>query len=158
MPPRGDRLRLRRWILWLAGLGMAADLDLLVGVHNAQSHSLGAALLVGATGAFLLWRRGTVAGARDAVNVGVVLAAAYGSHVLLDWLNSDTTPPIGVMALWPLDGAHYQSRLFLFHAISRHYDRPDFWQANLSAVIREVVLLTPPCLVGCWWLTRQRRP
>jgi membrane-bound metal-dependent hydrolase YbcI (DUF457 family) len=145
-----------RGLIGLAVLGMAADLDLLVGAHNAQSHSLGAAVLVGAAAAaLLLWRR-RGAGARVALRFGAVAAVAYGSHVLLDWLDSDTTPPIGVMALWPLDRDYYQSAWSLFLAISRRYDRPGFWRHNLVAVAREVALLGSLYLLVWWWLSGVR--
>ena len=26
---------------------------------------------------------------------------AYATHTLLDWLGTDASPPIGIMALWP---------------------------------------------------------
>jgi hypothetical protein len=39
----------RRALWTLAGIGAAADLDLLVGAHRGISHSLGAAVLAGLT-------------------------------------------------------------------------------------------------------------
>ncbi len=144
----------RRALLWLAALGMAADLDLLVGRHNAQSHSVGAALLVGAAAvAVLLWRA-PAGGRLSAPRIAVVAAAAYGSHVLLDWLNTDTAPPVGIMALWPFDHGYYQSPRPLFLAISRDYERPGFLSHNLAAIAREVALLAPLCVIVWWWVSR----
>ena len=64
------------------------------------THSIGAVRLVA------VWRRRSGrrrrvcdAGSRAALVVAAALA--YGSHLLLDWLGDDTTPPIGIMALWP---------------------------------------------------------
>ena len=37
--------------------------------------------------------------------LAVACAAAWASHVLLDWLGTDAMAPIGVMALWPVDSA-----------------------------------------------------
>ena len=48
-------------------------------------------------------------------------AFAFASHVLLDWLGSDASPPIGIMALWPFSSAYYESELHVFMAISRRY-------------------------------------
>ena len=75
------------------------DIDFLWGRHNMETHSLGAAALAGL--AVLAWTRG-----RD-VRLAVLVALAWASHVLFDWLGSDTTPPIGVMALWPCSADYY---------------------------------------------------
>src|SRR5919197_3123259 len=97
--------------------GAAADLDLLVGIHRGPTHSLGATLLtfvvVGLVTRNVWW--------------GTAASAAWASHVALDWLSTDTTPPIGEMALWPLTRAYYDSALHLFPAISRRYWLPEFW-------------------------------
>jgi len=84
----------------------------------------------------------------------LAVAAAYGSHLLFDWLGSDTTPPIGIMALWPLSDAFFQSDVQLFMAISRRYWLANFWSHNLTAVAWEVGLLGPPTLVVWWWRSR----
>ena len=84
----------------------------------------------------------------------LAVAAAYGSHLLFDWLGSDTTPPIGIMALWPFSGAFVQSDVHLFMAISRRYWLANFWSHNLTAVAWELALLGPPTLVVWWWRSR----
>ena len=72
------------------------------------------------------------------------MAAAWSSHILLDWLGSDTSPPIGIMALWPFTDGFYQSSAFLFDAISRRYWLPQqFIWGNLRAVVKEVLILGP---------------
>ena len=116
-----------------AGAAVAPDLDLLVGAHRGPTHSLAAAAIVGLV-TYTATRRGRVAAA---------LAAAYASHVLLDWLGRDTTPPIGVMALWPFSREYYESTLHLFRAISRRYWLPEFWVLNARAALRELVFLLP---------------
>ena len=60
----------------LAVLGMCADLDFVVGVHRSATHSIGATVVAGLAMAM------TVSTAR--LRMGLVGAAAYGSHVLLD--------------------------------------------------------------------------
>ena len=126
---------------------MTPDVDLLVGLHRGPTHSLSAALIVGLT-ACLLTRGGLVA---------LAAAAAYGSHTLLDWLATDTSAPIGIMALWPVTSDYYQSRLHLFGAISRRYWLAGFWGHNAKAVAREIALLGPPALLMLLAL-RRRRP
>jgi inner membrane protein len=138
-PPRtGSWLRSealeRPAILW-ALLGAAPDLDLLFGAHSTYTHSIGA---VAATFVVvLLWRRGRQ------IRVALACAAAVASHVVLDWLGTDTTPPLGVMALWPFTREFYQSPFFLFMAISRRWWLPGFYTQNAVAAVRELVILTP---------------
>lgn len=118
---------------WFALAGMAADLDLLAGIHSGPTHSAGATIIVGLF-TYLISRRWRFA---------VALTAAYASHVLLDWLGSDAAPPIGVMALWPFSTQHYESNRHLFYAISRRYWQSDFWDLNIRAVVREILVLVP---------------
>lgn len=133
------------WTIGFALLGAAADADLLLGIHSRQSHSLGAIALVTILAA--AW------GGRFDLRRGLACGLAYGSHVLLDWMGSDATPPIGIMALWPLTSEFYQSELFVFDAIWRDCWRAGFWAHNLGAVLREVALLTP-CAALVWWVRR----
>jgi hypothetical protein len=76
--------------------------------------------------------------------------------VLLDWLGSDTTPPIGIMALWPFTDGYYQSEFYVFDAILRSYWLAGFWAHNALAVVREIVVLGPVCWL-VWWLRRGPR-
>ncbi len=136
------------WTVGFALLGAAADADLALGIHSRQSHSVGVVVVVGVMAA--VW------GGRLDVRRGLACGLAYGSHVLLDWLGSDTTPPIGIMALWPFSTAFHQSDLFLFDAIWREPWRPGFLAHNLGAVAREVCLLAPVAVAIWWWRARRR--
>jgi membrane-bound metal-dependent hydrolase YbcI (DUF457 family) len=114
-----------RWTGWseaaLFGvLGALPDVDLLFGAHSGPTHSIGAAAIVGA----LAWVAQAAAGPDGRISASVrpiqialACLAAYGSHVLLDWLARDTTPPIGIMALWPFNRHYYESDLHIFLAI-----------------------------------------
>jgi inner membrane protein len=127
-----------------ACLGALPDLDLLVGAHSGPTHSVGAAILVGAVAVLV---RRTGAGRElwpTPLIAGVACAAAYASHVLLDWLSSDNSAPIGIMALWPFARAYYESDLHVFMAISRRYYQGwAFVRQNVTAVAREVIILLP---------------
>jgi membrane-bound metal-dependent hydrolase YbcI (DUF457 family) len=130
-----------------------ADIDLLVGTHRGPTHSLAAALLAGI--ATWVWfavgsATGPVKGdglciARDdrPLRFALAMTAAYATHTLLDWLGSDSSPPIGIMALWPFNREYYESPLHVFMAISRRYWLPDFWTLNARAIARELVILGP---------------
>ncbi len=139
-----------RWALLFAAAGMAADLDLLVGLHSQYTHSLGAAALVMAGALVLLVPRG---GGGRAVLLSVALGAAYASHVLLDYLATDTTPPIGIMALWPFSHGYYLSDLHIFGGISRRIWLAVTWREDFWSIAREIVILLP-ISAAIWWLRR----
>ena len=140
----GHRAEARRAAVF-AVAGMAADLDLLVGAHSGPTHGIGAAILIGLA-AYAVTQRGRLSAA---------MAAAYASHTLLDWLGSDSAPPIGIMALWPFSREYYESSLHVFQAISRRYRQPDFWLFNIRAITREVLVLGP--VVAAVVLLRRRK-
>jgi LexA-binding, inner membrane-associated putative hydrolase len=151
LPPRPIPTAASSWwrdVLAFALLGALPDLDLLAGMHSMHTHSLGAVLAVG----FLAW---SLTRKR---RLALACALAWGSHILLDWLGSDTSPPIGIMALWPITAAHYQSDLHVFDAISRRYWLPEqFIVGNLHAIAREVAIVLP-FVIGVWWGRGRSRP
>jgi inner membrane protein len=146
----------RRAEVWqpalFAAAGMAADVDLLFGAHSGPTHGLGAAVIVGivtiAAASALGWR------VHLALHLGVAVMAAYATHTLLDWLGSDSSPPIGIMALWPFSRDYYESSVHLFGAISRRYWLPHFWSHNLRALAWEIAILVPIAAVA--WVSRGR--
>jgi hypothetical protein len=118
-----------------------------VGSHSTYTHSIGAVALVTA----VAW-----AVTRDH-RWALALGAAWASHLLLDWMGSDTSHPIGIMALWPFSTAHYQSTLYLFDAISRRYWLPEqFIWGNLRAAAREVAILLPIAVAAAWVSSNNR--
>lgn len=124
-----------------AALGMVPDLDLLFPIeHRTISHSVTAAVVAGLVAAVLTGRG----------RIGLAASGAYATHVLLDWLGSDTTPPIGIMALWPVSRAYYESRLHLFYAVSRRFPTREFWVQNTRALLRELLILGPPAAITGW--------
>jgi membrane-bound metal-dependent hydrolase YbcI (DUF457 family) len=118
-----------------AVLGMAPDLDLLVGLHSTYTHSLAAVAVVTA----IAWTQRRGRRARWAVACG----GAVASHILLDWLGSDTTPPIGITALWPFSADYYQSSLNVFPAVSRRFGEWSFVVQNTKAALFETAVLVP---------------
>ena len=143
----------RREALLFAGLGTLADFDLLFGMHSGPTHGIGAAVLAGA----FAWLPSMAATARARMVLAVACVLAYASHTVLDWLGSDTSPPIGIMALWPFSPEYYESSLHVFMAVSRRIWQPErFWMQNLIALARELLILVPP-LVVIGWLRRARK-
>jgi membrane-bound metal-dependent hydrolase YbcI (DUF457 family) len=128
-----------------AALGAAPDLDLLFIAHRTVTHSLSAALFVGLFCAAL-----AANGRRPVARIGLMCAAAYGSHVFLDWLAADTNPPPGIQALWPLSREWFISGTDVF----RQTERRAIWTSasmlkNLGAIVQEVAILGPT-VVALW--------
>jgi membrane-bound metal-dependent hydrolase YbcI (DUF457 family) len=122
-------------LIAFAVVAVLPDLDFFWGRHNMETHSLGAAVLAGL--AVLLWTRG------KNVRLALAVTLAWSTHVLFDWLGSDDTPPLGVMALWPLTSNFYFADAFIFEAISRRYWLSNFIPHNAWAVAKEVLMLGP---------------
>jgi membrane-bound metal-dependent hydrolase YbcI (DUF457 family) len=134
-----------------AALAVAPDFDLVLpGAHRTYTHSVGAVAVVGVLSWLVLRRRHDPRDhPRDAALVAVALAAAYASHLLLDWLGSDPSIPPGLAALWPFSWHFYISNLDVFTPISRRYWNPDeFVWGNLRAVVRELVIMVPVALLA----------
>ena len=131
-----------------AGLAVLPDVDLLVGGHRTITHSLGALLFVGLFAAAL-----SANAERPIVRVSLMCAAAYGTHLLLDWLGADRFPPRGIALLWPLTDEWFISGLDVFRQTARQefLTAPIILQ-NLKAVVQEVVILGPA--LAALWLVR----
>ena len=140
----------RNAVTLVALAAVLPDIDFAWGRHNMETHSLGAAVLAGL--AVLAYTRGQ----NPRLALAVVLA--WSTHVLFDWLGSDDTPPLGVMALWPLTSTFYFADAFVFEAISRRYWLDNFIPHNAWAVIKETLILGPPLLLltALRWRARRR--
>jgi membrane-bound metal-dependent hydrolase YbcI (DUF457 family) len=142
---------------WDLGLGknaftllMAAavlpDIDFAWGGHNRETHSLGAAIIAGLV--VLAWKRSP--------RLALAVTLSWATHVLFDWLGSDDTPPLGVMALWPFNSNFYFADAFVFEAISRRYWLDNFITQNTWAVIKEILILGPIAITAFLWQVRRR--
>lgn len=134
--------------LLCAGLGAAPDLDLAFIAHRTVTHSLFAMLFVG------LFAAALAANARRPIaRVALMCAAAYGSHLLLDWLGTDYYPPRGIQLMWPLNQEWYISGLDVFRQTARLriFTRGPM-MTNLRAVLQEIAILGPAAVAI--WLVR----
>lgn len=151
----GELLNWRR-IGVIVAASLAPDLDLLLKLldgrnhHQQEAHSFGFAALaaLAAAAAFRLlgWPR--------PVALGSVVGLAWSSHVLLDYLNRDTNPPIGLMALWPWSREFYKFAWPIFLDVGG----PLSWETlrnSLLAAAWEAVVLLP--LFSLAWRWRGRR-
>lgn len=130
------------------GLAVVPDLDLAFVAHRTVTHSIGAVFFVG------LFCGALAANARRPIaRVALMCAAAYGSHLFLDWLGTDHYPPIGIQALWPLSRQWFISGIDVFRQTERH----EAWTEasmlkNLRAIVQEIAILGPT--VVALWLVR----
>lgn len=136
----------RTFLFICAAAACLPDVDFLWGRHNMETHSVGFAVMVGAV--VFLWRR--------SLRLSVACAGAVISHVLFDWLGSEDSPPLGVMALWPLSSNFYFAHAYLFEAISRRYWLPNFVPHNLLAVAREIAIVGSVVAALWWWRFRRQ--
>ena len=143
-----------RHLFVLASCAVAPDLDLVlrlvdgVNHHRGASHSIGAAVLAGLV-ALLLRRIGfNLPGA-------FATGAAWASHVLLDFLGLDSSPPSGEMALWPLSTHFYISPVAVFYDVRRAFS-PSAMMHNAVAVAIELTVLVPIAMI-CWRLYGRSR-
>ena len=137
-------------LLLCVAAGVLPDIDFAWGGHNRQTHSLGAAVIAGLI--VFAWKRHP--------RLAVAVTLAWASHVLFDWLGSDDTPPLGVMALWPINSNFYFADAHLFEAISRRYWLDNFIPHNTWAVLKEILILGPVVFIASRWRAQRssRRP
>lgn len=139
----GDKLRADRELVAFAFLGVLPDIDFLFGIHSMHTHSIGAIAVIGL---LVLASKG-----RWHIRNSLAGAFAYGSHVLIDWLGSDSTAPIGIMALWPFTSDFYLSEGYWFTSICRQYWLSSCWLHNGLAVFREILFLGSVAALCVWF-------
>jgi len=133
-----------------AGLAVLPDLDLLMlpfkpETHRTVTHSVGAALIVGLAAAV-----GAKRGGRPVTRVSLMCAAAYATHLLLDWLGADRFPPFGLQMFWPFSDGWFISGWDLFRQTARRQlTSPAIIRLNALAIAQEMAILVP-ILVALW--------
>lgn len=134
----------------------AADLDLLVRFvdgrnhHQQQTHSMsfaiGAALLAWVAFRLARWPRPAA--------LAMACGLAWLSHLLLDYLNEDTNPPIGLPLFWPWSDSYWKFPWPIFLQIGRTLTWESL-RANVVAAAWEALVLLP--LFSLAWRFRTRR-
>jgi len=129
-------------------LGAAPDLDLLFDAHRTVTHSVAAVAFVALVAAAMAARAD-----RPVTRVAAMCAAAYATHLLLDWLGMDTYPPRGIQALWPFSHNWHISDTDLFRETARQrvFSAPSIIK-NLQAIVQELAILGPVAVAV--WLVR----
>jgi membrane-bound metal-dependent hydrolase YbcI (DUF457 family) len=141
-----------RLALAAAVLATLPDLDLAVShFHRSASHSVTAVALVfiiaaAVTGQVSHLRADSSARWR----IAAICAAAYATHLLLDWMAADYFPPAGIQVFWPVSRRFFISGWDVFDQTERlHLLQPATIDQNLRAIAKELVLLAPIAL-GLW--------
>lgn len=152
-----------RLALAAAVLATLPDLDLAVShFHRSATHSVTAVALVfiiaaAVTGQVSHLRAARLGGpGRPGADGGApwriaaICAAAYATHLLLDWMAADYFPPAGIQVFWPISRHFFISGWDVFDQTERlHLLRPATMDQNLRAIAKELVLLAPIAL-GLW--------
>jgi inner membrane protein len=126
----------------------APDLDFLPGLvignlskyHHGPSHSVGFAILFGIVASLFFSRR---------LYTFIIASSLYFSHVVLDYLIQDPSPPHGVPLLWPLTYEYYMAPFAFFPRFDYLASSTDsmvaaiFTLHNLTTIAIEIALLCP---------------
>jgi membrane-bound metal-dependent hydrolase YbcI (DUF457 family) len=138
-----------RLTLACAGLGVLPDIDLVLPiVHRTVTHSLGAVAAVGLVTIIAAAVTGKVTS-----RMALTCVAAYASHLLLDWLQTDPTPPFGLQLLWPVSSTWFISGWNVFRPTERrHLFELATMQRNVACVAQELAILGP--VAAAVWLVR----
>jgi membrane-bound metal-dependent hydrolase YbcI (DUF457 family) len=113
--------------------------------HRTVTHGIGAVMLVGLFAAAMAINKH-----RPVARVALMCAAAYATHLLLDWLGVDDYPPRGIRLLWPFSDAWFISDLDVFRQTARRQlATATVIRLNLLAIARETAILLP-ILVALW--------
>ena len=111
--------------------------------HRQWSHSLIAALGFGILiGVLAKWRKA------DGVFYGIWGGAVYLSHIVLDLLLDDPSPPHGIQLFWPFSESYFMAPFTPFTSFSYGHPEPGiitmfFLPHNLATMARELILMTP---------------
>jgi len=132
-------------------VGVAPDLDLLIGRHRQETHSIGAAAVLASAAVFMRWPA-----ADRAWRTWTAIFLASLSHPILDALGTDRAAPFGIMAWWPFSRAYFLTGWDVFLPIPRRWYEAGFvWQIARAAA-HEVLILVP-LAAASWMLRRGRR-
>ena len=144
LPAAGSRVAVT-----CACLAAFPDVDLLLPItHRTVTHSLSAVAFVGVLMIIAAGVTGKVT-----TKIALTYMAAYASHLLLDWLQADPTPPFGLQLLWPFSSTWFISGWSVFRATDRrHVLEVATMKRNAVAILQEIAILAP--VMAALWLVR----
>jgi membrane-bound metal-dependent hydrolase YbcI (DUF457 family) len=150
--PRTASILFSRLAIACALLAAVPDLDLVYPpLHRTLTHSIGAVLTIIIAVAVTTWVTGRVAW-----RVALICGAAYASHILLDWLGRDPSPPSGIQAFWPFTHNWYIAPWTIFPGTERrHLFTAATIAKNAKTVAAELLVLGPIAVAVGWWRIRR---
>jgi len=143
-----------------AVLAMLPDLDLAFRAHRTATHSLTAAFIVTIiSAAVTAWvtprpRQGWTSRLCPVGRVALMCGAAYATHLLVDWLSVDPTPPYGIQLFWPFSQSYHISGANLFPRTERRHFTMWVIRMNVIAMAWETAIFAP--VLGLLWLVRKK--
>jgi LexA-binding, inner membrane-associated putative hydrolase len=132
--------------------GSLADADFIVAYftsnpvlrHHYFSHSVPFAILIGVLSFITL----KALHYKKAGWYTLLLTAAYGSHLLLDYFAYDGGYPYGIPLFWPLTNRHFLAPIWIFQYINRGEWGDLFGWHNFHAVLIEIAVTGPLALLA----------
>lgn len=164
--PPGERAVGWRWPLAVVAAAAAADVDFLTGdiwggpyfSHHGVTHGFAAAAAAGIVSCAIA----RASRLERPIRIGLIVALAYASHVVLDFFAGDPGTPTDMPVFWPLATATWLAAPFQVFVPIEHDGtisglpavmvRPD----TLAAMAREALLMGP-VLGAVMWLRRRTK-
>lgn len=136
-----------RPLLFCILIANAPDLDYFFGVfqgnlnyyHQTVTHTL---VWIGAT-AIIIWTYSWLRQRRASWLALGFLLALLGSHLLVDWLTVDRSPPIGLMLFWPFSPCLDHAAFAFFPAPAKQTWAALWSWPNLRLVLVEAAITLP---------------
>jgi membrane-bound metal-dependent hydrolase YbcI (DUF457 family) len=137
-------------------LATLPDLDLLYQpLHRTATHSLLSAAVVTIVATVVT---GWVTPGSGALRMGILCGLAWSSHLLLDWMGTDTNPPRGIQLFWPFSDRWFIAGWDLFPPTER---RDPLSAATLARNARtaayEIAVLGTVAAAAWFMRTRRQR-
>ncbi|MDD5679079.1 MAG: metal-dependent hydrolase [Kiritimatiellae bacterium] len=155
----GQFRALWRPLLFCVLLANAPDLDYFFGIfrgnanyyHQTVTHTLVWIYVL----ALAIWTYGWLRERRASwLSLGLLLAL-LGSHLLVDWLTVDRSPPIGLTLAWPF-ADHIYHAAFAFIPPPAKQNWAAVWSLqNLRLALVEMVITLPLVIIVLWFKRRR---
>lgn len=151
-------------ILWTLFCANLPDIDFFIGLafgnmnrfHQGYTHTLGFALIVGIIGYVVNPAlSGFAVSLRSRKGGALLTFLAVYTHVILDSINHDSRPPIGVMLFWPFSDKYFNP-IQIFYAVPHSRIEDIVSSFFIRAAVREALLLSVPLLLLILWKRRGR--